>query len=824
MLNALRYATRMLYKNPGFTAVAVCSLAIGIGATSSMFSFADALLLRPLPVFEPSRVVAVNTVVSTAFGPNMAVSYPDYLDYRDKNHSFTGLVATSYATFGFSRKAGTQPHMKFGLFVSGNLFQVLGVEPSLGRGFRTSEDQVVGRDPVVVLGHDFWISEFAANRSVIGSRLRLNGIEFTVVGVAPERFTGIDLHLRPALFVPLAMSPLIGSQTSLSLSHESSLTRRDIRWLMVKGRLTPGVNLSQAQSDIGTIAKRLEQMYPQTNHDQRVTVQTELQLQAEQAPPNTAMVVMLCLLSLCVLLVACANVTGLLLSRARGRSREVAIRLAIGATRRALIGQLLLESLLLAFLGGLTGVAVAYMGASFFSRIPIPSDLPIVFAVGVDKRVLLFTLSVSILSTLLFGLTPALRATRPDLVPALKAADADNAGKRRLWGRNLIVSGQLAISLVLLVISAVLLQGFRAELTQGPGYRTTSLFLTSFDTQLIHYPEDQTRRFYKDLLDRTRAAPGIRSAALTSVVPLMGGDSLAIVPEGDQLPHGEQTLSVFDSFVSDQYFDTMGISIVRGRKFFESDRANTPPVAVVNEQFARHYWPKEDALGKRFHLQSATGPLVQIVGIAKNTKYFWIAEPPLDFVYLPYTQNPRAALTIIAQSDTADASGIAPVLREVVRGLDADMPVFDARTMHDLYTQRAVKTPNIIAGSVAGLGVMGLVLAIVGLYGLIAYAVSRRTREIGIRMAIGADRGKVIEMVLKQGLMLSLAGLASGLVIGLLASRLLTSALWIASFDHVSPVLFATVTLLLLLISLAATYVPARRASLVDPIRALREE
>jgi hypothetical protein len=266
MLNSLSYAARMLYKNPGFTAVAVCSLAIGIGATSSMFSFADALLLRPLPVFEPSRVVAVSTVASSAFGANTSISYPDYLDLRDRNRTFGGLVAASYATFGFSRKAGNQPHMKFGLFVSGNLFQVLGVEPSLGRGFRASEDQVVGTDPVIVLGHAFWVSEFAADPSVVGSRLRLNGTEFTVVGVAPERFTGIDQYLRPALFVPLAMSPLMGSQTSLSLSHESSLTRRDIRWLMVKGRLAPGVNLSQAQSDIGTIAKRLEQMYPQTTN------------------------------------------------------------------------------------------------------------------------------------------------------------------------------------------------------------------------------------------------------------------------------------------------------------------------------------------------------------------------------------------------------------------------------------------------------------------------------------------------------------------------------------------------------------------------------
>jgi predicted permease len=816
MLKSVRHAARMLRKNPGFTIVAVCSLAIGIGATSAMFSFADALLLRPLPVFKPSSVVAISTAGSTAFGTNTAISYPDYIDFRDRNRSFEGLVASGYATFGFSPNQGTLPQMKFGLFVSGNFFHVLGVEPVLGRGFRSSEDQAVGRDPVVVLGHDFWVSQFDASRSVIGSKLRLNGIEFTIIGIAPERFTGIDQYLRPTLFVPLAMSPRLG--------QENNLTRRDVRWLTVKGRLKPGVSVAQAQADLGAIAAQLQQIYPQTNRNQRVSVQTELELRAQQSPPNIAMLGMLILLALCVLLVACANVAGLLLSRSRARSREIAVRLAIGAARGSLIRQLLLENLLLAIAGGLAGVAVAYGGAKFFSRIPIPSDLPIVFTVGLDRRVLLFTLAVSLLSTLLFGLAPALRITRPDLVSALKAADADSSGRRRLWGRNLIVAGQVALSLVLLVISAVLLQGFQDQLTQGPGFRTDHLFLTSFDTQLIHYSEDQTRHFYKELLDRTRAAPGIRSAALTSNVPMFGGDSTGIVPEGYQLPRGEQALTVFDTYISDGYFNTLGIRILRGRAFVESDQANTPPVAIVNEQLAIHYWPKGDALGKRFHLKNSTGTLVQIVGIAKTAKYFWIAEPPLDYLYLPYTQNPRSALTIVAESDTKDASTIAPVLREVVRGLDPNMPVFDARTMENLFTQRAVKTPNMIAESVAGLGLMGLILAMVGLYGLIAYSVSRRTREIGIRMAIGADRQNVVGMVLKQGVVLGSIGIAAGLVVSFFACRVLTSALWIASFKHIHPLLFAVVSLPLLLITLLATYAPARRASLVDPMRALRDE
>jgi predicted permease len=824
MLKAVRRAARMLRKNPSFTIVAVSSLAIGIGATSAMFSFADALLLRPLPVMEPSRVAAVSTASSAAFGTNSQISYPDYKDFRDHNRTFSGLVAAAYGTFGFSPDQATVPRMKFGLFVSGNLFRVLGVEPTIGRGFRDSEDRAEGRDAVVVLGHDFWVSQFGANPSVLGSRIRLNGIEFTVIGVAPERFTGIDTFLRPALFIPLAMSPRMGSQNSFNVTHENSLNRRDIRWLIVKGRLKPGVSVGQAQADLSAIAAQLQQMYPQTNRNQRITVQSEFQLRAQQSPPNTAMVAMLLLLSVCVLLVACANVAGLLLSRARARSREIAIRLAIGADRGKLVRQLLLENLLLAILGGSAGIVIAYAGAKFFSGIPIPSDLPIVFVVGLDRRVLLFTLVVSVLSIFIFGLAPALRATRPDLVPALKAADADNMGQHRLWGRNLIVAGQVALSLVLLIVSAVLLQGFRSELAQGPGFRTDHLFLTGFDTQLIHYSPEQTREFYKNLLDRTNAAPGVTSAALTSNVPLFGGDAIQLVPEGYQLPRGEQALTVFDSIVSSGYFNTMGIRILRGRAFLESDLANTPLVAVVNQQFANHYWPKEDALGKRFHLKNASGPLVQIVGIAKTTKYFWIAEPPLEHVYLPYTQSPRSALTIVAGSETADASNLAPVLRKVVRGLDPNMPIFDVRTMRDFYNQRAVKTPNMIAESVAGLGLMGLILAMIGLYGLVAYSVSRRTREIGIRMAIGADRQKVIHMVLKQGLKLGVAGIAVGLIISFFVCRAITSQVWIASFEPLNPLFYAAIALPLLLITVLATYAPARRASLVDPMRALREE
>jgi predicted permease len=351
------------------------------------------------------------------------------------------------------------------------------------------------------------------------------------------------------------------------------------------------------------------------------------------------------------------------------------------------------------------------------------------------------------------------------------------------------------------------------------------LYLTSFDTTPAHYSEDQTRRFYKDVLNKTRLAPGVRSAALMSNIPLgFSGGAIGVVPEGYQLPRGQESLSIANSYVSDGYFATMGIPILRGRGLLDNDRADTPLVAVVNQQFANEYWPKQDALGKRFHLKSATGALVQIVGIAKMSKYFWIAEPPQDMIYLPYTQEKNPFLTVVAESVAPDASALAPVLREVVRGIDPDMPVFDTRTMHDLFTQRAVKTPGIIAQSVAGLGTMGLILAMVGLYGLISYSVSRRGREIGIRMAIGADRQQVIRMVLRQGLVLGLTGVAVGLIVSFFVCRVMMTAAWVATFDHLNYALFPAIAVPLLLIALAATYGPARRASLVDPMRALRDE
>jgi putative ABC transport system permease protein len=816
MFTPLRLALRMLGKNPGFTLVAIASLAIGIGATSASFSIADVLLLRPLPVLEPSSVVEVTPARMGAFGTDSSLSYPDYRDLRDGNRSFDGLVASQLWAFGFSPDATVIPKTTYGTYVSGNFFKTLGVRPVLGRGFLESEDQAVGRDAVVILGHDFWVNEFNANPSIVGASLRLNGVECKIVGVASAQFTGVEQLVKPALFVPLAMAPRLG--------RENSLEKRDMRWLTVNGRLKPGVSVAQANADIGAIAARLEQLYPATNRGRQMEVQTQLQYRIKQVPPQAGLAVMQALLALCVLLVACANVAGLLLSRARARTREMAVRLAIGAGRWALIRQLLLENLLLAIAGGGAGILLAFSITDFFNAIPIPTDVPVFLMAAIDQRVLLFTLAASVVSTFLFGLIPAFQTTRVDLVPALKATDADSGGRRRLWGRNLIVVGQVALSLVLLVVSALMWQGFRDQLKQGAGFRTDHLYLAGFNTTPMNYSEQQTRRFYKDLLDKTRLAPGVRSAALASDVPLgFNFPSIGMVPEGYSLPAGQQAISILNYLVSDGYFATQGVRILRGRGFLATDQADTPLVAVVNAHFAEHYWPKQDALGKRFHLGNATGPMVQVVGIAETGKYVWISEPALDFMYLPYTQHSTGALTLLAESSAPDAGTLAPVVRAVVRKIDPAMPYTNARTMQDFFDQRAVKTTNIIIEVASSMGLMGLGLALVGLYALVAYSVSRRSREIGIRMAIGADRQGVLRMVLRQGLTLGSIGVGVGLILSFPVCRALASGLWTVT-GNMNYAILPAVAAPLLVVTVLAAYLPARRASLIDPMRALRDE
>jgi macrolide transport system ATP-binding/permease protein len=810
----LGFALRILRRNPGFTLIAVLSLGIGIGVNSTLFSLADALVLRPLSVARPEQVVTLlGKSPSESAG---AVSYRDYADFRDQSRSFDGLVAYTIGFFGFTAKKGDLPQVQTGMLVSGNLFQAMGVEPELGRGFRPEEDQVPGRDAVVVLGHDFWEKQLGADRSIVGRTVVLNGIDFTVIGVAPQRFTGIDHYLRPTMFVPLMMFERLAANPDWKM-----LEHRDDRELDVKGRLKPGVSLAEAQTELATIAASLQRAYPETNRNQSVALMTETQQRVLRNPSNTALVTMLMALAALVLLVACANLANLLLGRARARTREIATRLAIGAGRLRLIRQLLAESLAIALAGGVASLLFATAGTAFLARIQIPTDLPVVISIKVDERALLFSLAVSLLSAVLFGLVPAVQASRANLVVGLKASDAENGRRRSLWGRSALVISQVALSLVLMIVAAMLYRGLHSKLAIGPGFRTDHLIMMSFDPEVAHYKDPQTKQFYEQLIDRARSLPGIKSVALTEVIPMAPAQHQQnIVPEGDALPKDHANLTVFADIVGNGFFDTMAIPILDGRGFNSSDTASAPKVAVVNEVLARHCWPNQNAIGKRLRLNDDKSREIEIVGVARASSYIRLGEGPTEYLYLPLSQNMHARLTLVVQS-IGDAASLAPELRETVRTLDPNQPVYDVRTMSDFYRQGAVSIPNLINQVVGAMGLIGLALALVGLYGLMSFSVARRTREIGIRMAIGANRATVVRMILRQGLALVVTGLAIGLLASFVAEKGLSALFTSTTRD---PVAYLIVAPAFLAVAMLAAWVPARRAARVDPTTTLRYE
>jgi len=801
-----------MLKNPGFTLVAVLSLSIGIGANSAMFSLADALLLRPLPVSEPSDVVTINS--KTPKDPFGNLSYRDYADVRDHSTSFSGLVGYTVMPMAFAKEAHTLPQIKYGLVVSGNFLAAMGIRPELGRDFLPNEDQVPRRDEVVVLGYDFWQAEFGGDRSVIGRLIRLNGIEFRIVGVTPEKFTGMDQYFRPAMLVPTMMWPALAGNTQRDM-----LNARDYRALRVKGRLKPGIAIPQAQAELTAIAKSLQESHPDTNLERSFAVRTELQTRIDQSPPDAALVAMLMALAALVLMVACANVASLFLSRARARAREIAVRVAIGAGRMRLVRQLLTEGLLIALAAGILSVPFAYLAIRFFDRYRIPTDMPLRLSFYLDIRVLLFGLAVALASVLLFGLVPALQASRLDVVSALKATTADNSGRRRLWGRNILVISQVALSLVSMVVTAMMYRGFSKELRAGVGFRIDHVLMMSFDPTLVGSTAAQAQLFYKQVREHAALVPGVKSAALTASIPMTPNPTPElIVPEGYQLPRGKKNMVVLATTVDEHYFETMAVPIIRGRGFLESDSVDAPQVALVNQAMAERYWPGQDPIGKRFRLRDSKGPWVQIVGVTKTGKYVWIAEPPTDFLYLPLAQHPRSRMTLLAESVADPASLVSP-LREMVVRIDANQPVYEIRTIENFYRARAVSTPNMILQMVGSLGLMAVLLAMSGLYGLVAYSVTRRTREYGIRVAIGASRYEILRLVLGQAFTLALVGIAVGLLLSFAAGSALLAGFVTASSD---PVAALVVPPILLFVTLVAAALPALRAARIDPIKALR--
>jgi len=813
----LRYATRSLRRTFGLTAFVVVTLALGIGMSAAAFSMVDGLILRPYPVPRSGDVVdLVSTTRDDGFDE---FSYREYVDLRRLTTSYDGVIAgTTVLPVGFSAERGATPRIKAGMLVSGDYFGVLGVVPQIGRAFREDEDAVPGRDAVMVLGPDFWKHDFGGDASVVGRTVRLNGTDFTIVGVAPESFPGMQIFQRPDFYVPLAMA------RALSMDRDKNFFEdRDYRSLGVRARLKAGTALQAARHEITFLAQTFAREYPAANRDRGATVHTMFEMRTRNDFGEWKFIVIFAVLSLVVLSVACTNVAGLLLSRGQARAREIAVRLAIGAGGSRVIRMLLTESLLLAVVGGAGGVAVAYAAIRFFHTLRIPSELPVVLPFRLDERVLLASLALSISSAVACGLAPALQATRADLVNGLKSADVDVPARRRWWGRNALVVAQVSLSLVLLTASFVMMRGFRIGVDAGTGSVKDHVLMARFDPRLMQYSLPQTQRFYQLLVERAGATSGVESAALTQNPPLGLNpfDRIAFVPDGFVMPRDRETFVATMDTVDEGFFATMDVAVLRGRGILRSDSADAPLVAVVNEQFAKHYWQGEDAVGKHIRLNSGTGTLVEIVGIARTVKYRQSFEKPTDFVYLPVAQHPKSGMVLLMRS-SGDPHQLVGPLESLVHALDANMPISDVRTYADVYRYNVVEGPGVGVEIVATMGAVGLMLAVAGLYGLVAYSVSRRTREIGIRMAVGASPWDVLRLVMSKGLTLVAIGVAIGLTLGLGLERLLSAFLFNAG--GIDVLAYAVVVPALLTATLFATYLPARRASHIAPTQALRYE
>jgi predicted permease len=818
LLQDLRYGFRMLWKNPGFTVVAVLTLAFGIGANSAIFSGVNAVVLRPMPVEQPERLVRLFEVYSDQDGYN-AFSYPDYVEYRDQSQSFEGILG--YRMVQAALSSNDQNDLVWGELVTGNYFDVLRVRPHLGRAFLPEEDKTPGANPVVVLGYDFWQRRFASDPALVGKAVTLNGLAYTVVGIAPKEFKGTKFSLSMDFWVPMMM------QAQIMRGDKERLDLRGDHWFQCMGRLKPGVTHEQAETELTTIAQRLEQAYPAERDKQgRVIVRAETtgRFEEDAGTVNLSSGLAMALIGM-VLLIACANVANLLLARAITRRREIAIRLALGASRLRLIRQLLTESVMLSLAGGALGLLLAFWATDWMQGfIPV---LPYTIAMDFspDMRALGFTLLISLMTGIVFGLAPALQASNPDVVPVLKGETlAPKVGFRRFTLRNLLVISQIALSLVVLVCGGLFIKSARNARAIDPGFETENALALSVNPSLLGYTEEQGKQFYRQLVERVEALPGVESASVSSLLPL--GDSSSsrgpVVAEGQEgpLPNSEGE-TVLCNFVAPKHFETLQVPLMQGRDFSWRDGKDAPGVIIVNETMARRLWPGQIALGKRVRISNQPeAPYLEVIGVAKDGKYRSIGENPRPYMYLPVLQNYRPGMTLVVRT-MGDPKGIVSGVRQQVQALDSRLPVYDIKTMKEHMTY-ALWTTRMGAELSTTFGLLALLLAATGLYSVMAYSVSQRTREIGIRMALGAQQHDVLRLVAGQGMTLALVGVVIGLSVAFVATRILSSLLY--GVSATDTVIFTGIPLLLAAVAFVACYIPARKATKVDPMVALRYE
>jgi putative ABC transport system permease protein len=803
----LRYGVRILARNPGFAAIAILSLALGIGVNTSIFPLVNAALLRPLPVDNPERIVSLRGGLKGG-SDSFNLSYPMYQDLQERGSVFTGLAAARFVTVNLS--TSTLNERIWGYLASGNYFELLGVKAALGRTFTEAEDRAEGADPFVVLSFDYWRTRFASDPAIVGKSVRLNGHPFMVIGIAPEDFNGTEIVFAPDFWVPMMM------QEQADPGSNWLHNRNEGRLNQVIARLKRGVGMAQAQAQMDTVSGEIAKDYPSANGATQVI---NISRPGFFVPQFRSAVITFGLLLLAigglVILLACTNLAGLLLARCAERRKEIAVRLAIGAGRARLVRQLLTESLLISAAGGAAALMVAIGVNKAFTTFRPPLDFPINLAVPTDYRVLAFTVGVAILTCILFGLVPALQASRPALVTALKE---ESGGSTRSRLRNLLVAGQVALSLILLCASALVLRSLMNAQNMDVGFDSRSALEVSFDLGLQGYEPAARERFFTEALRRVTALPGVEAAGLAEYLPLALDSSTRGVRVDGYTPGKGESPNVLYARITPGYFQAMGIPILRGRDFSTSDDAGAPPVIIVNEAFVRRYWPGQDGVGKQAGVNGAGRPASEIVGVVKDGKYISLGEAPRPFVYISAAQETPSHVTMVMRTK-ADPHGTIGPVRSEFQALDPHLPLYDVKSLGE-HMSTTLLPARLAAGVLLSFGFLALALAAVGVYGLTLNVVTQRTREVGIRMALGATRREIVQLVLRQGMALATAGIAVGLIATLALARILSSLLY--GVSATDPRTLAAAAIGLSLLVAFASYVPARRAMRIDPTEALK--
>jgi predicted permease len=809
----LRYAVRRLSQRPGFALIAILTIALGVGANSAIFSVVNAILLRPLPVESPDELVEIYSQEGDE--EPITHAYPDYLDIRVRDDLFSGV--TAYTVDFFSVELGTEPEVTLGESVSADYFEVLGVPAAMGRAFISGEDDAPGAPAVAVISHAMWQRRFASDPAVLGRTLRVRGQTVEIIGVMPPKFKGLLVGFSSELWMPLT--------SNQSFAAGDDLRNRGSRWLMMKGRLRPGVTPDQAQAGLDVLAGQLAAAYPETNADplRRFPVIPTNDVRLHPMVDRALVPVAALLMTVVglLLLIVCTNLANLLLARALGRRKEIAVRLAIGAGRWRLIRQLLTESVLLAVLGGALGLLVAWGTVELLVRFQPPVFVRLSLDLGIDGRVLAFTFLVSVLAGVFFGLAPALQATRPQLTPALKNELEAVTRKYRTFGlRGSLVIVQVAVSLVLLIGAGLFVRSLIGAQRIDPGFERERAAIMTIAPTLADTDTAGVRNLYTELRERALGLPGVEAATLASRLPL--GVSVNInelYVEGVDTPEDEAP-SIDVTVVSPGYFETMGVPLLQGRDFVDGDDATSPLVVIIDEAAAQRFWPGENPIGKRLRLGGPEGPQRAIVAVAQTTKVRTLGEQPRPYLYVPLAQRHRGIISLVVRT-AGDPAATLPLLRREGLLLDESLPIMELKTMkqHLGIMLFAPRVGGILLGVFGGLAIL---LATIGLYGVVSYAAAQRTREVGIRVALGARPGDVVRLVIGQGMVMVGVGAVIGLVLAFAGARPLGSFLYgIRPWD---PSTFLGITLLLVGVAFVATMVPAMRAARLDPTVALRRE